>query len=219
MASAAALSEPVVPPTDFLSSDEFLEWLEPGLHADLIAGEIFMHSPVSFKHANLLNFVDRLLAAYIAERRLGQLYREVVAVKLSSRHTFLPDLCFFTNEQLTRLQPNYAPFAPALVAEVLSPSTQSLDRRQKFAAYEEFGVAEYWILDPMQGAHQFYCRQGEVLAPHGADSTDKMVSLVIPGFYLRRQWLNQPEFPDVMASLQEIRAASAGEQRPARTGD
>jgi Uma2 family endonuclease len=204
MAGVATVVEAALPPKEFLSSDEFLDWLEPGIHADLIAGEIFMHSPVSFKHADLLNFVDRLLAAYIAKKRLGQLYREVVAVKLGSRHTFLPDLCFFTNEQVRHLQPNFAPFAPALVVEALSPSSESRDRHQKFAAYEEFGVQEYWILDPELHAHEFFQRKGEVLQPCGETTDDKMISEIISGFYLRRQWLNGTAFPDVMACLREI---------------
>jgi hypothetical protein len=40
------------------TADEFLEWLEPGVFADLIDGEILMHSPVSLLHANLANFLD-----------------------------------------------------------------------------------------------------------------------------------------------------------------
>ena len=131
-------------------------------------------------------------------------------MKLGSRHTFLPDLCFFTNEQVRQLQPNFAPFAPTLVVEALSPGSETRDRRQKFAAYEEFGVQEYWILDPHQSAHQFYRRRGEVLRSIGESAEEKLLSEVIPGFYLWRRWLNGGDFPDVMACLKEIRAASAG---------
>ena len=31
------------------TAEEFLEWLKPGVHADLINGEIFLHSPVNLK--------------------------------------------------------------------------------------------------------------------------------------------------------------------------
>lgn len=204
MAVAAAMTEVITPPSEFLSSEEFLDWLEPGVHADLIAGEIVMHSPVSFKHANLLNFVDRLTAGYVEEKRLGKVYRDVVAVKLGPRHTFMPDLCYFTNEQIPRLQPAFAPFAPALAVEVLSPSSELRDRRQKFAAYETNGVREYWILDPERGLHQFYRHNGETLQPFGSITEDRMDSEVIPGFYLRRLWLPGPDYPEVRKCLQEI---------------
>src|SRR5881296_3060504 len=118
------------------TAEEFLEWLEPGVHADLIGGEKFMHSPVRFNHADLVNFVDRLLAAYIEGKKLGRLYREVVAVRLSVRDVFLPDLAYFTNEQVARLLPTHAPFAPTLVVEALSPRSADVDTGPKFAAYE-----------------------------------------------------------------------------------
>lgn len=70
------------------TAEDFLDWLKPGVHADLIDGEKFMHSPVSLVHADLLNFVDRLLGAYIEQHNLGKLYHEVVAVRLSSRNVF-----------------------------------------------------------------------------------------------------------------------------------
>ena len=69
---------------------EFLDWLAPGVHADLIDGERFMHSPVSMRHARLLNFIERLLGSYIELKELGELHREVVAVRLSARNVFSP---------------------------------------------------------------------------------------------------------------------------------
>src|SRR5438128_12440627 len=103
-----------------LTAEEFLEWLKPGVHADLIDGEIVMHSPVNLRHADLLNFVDHLLRSYIELQKLGRLYREVVAVRLSPRLVFLPDLCFFTNAQVSLLKPTHAPIAPTLVVAALS---------------------------------------------------------------------------------------------------
>jgi Uma2 family endonuclease len=53
------------------TADEFLDWLERGVLADLIDGEILMHSPVSLLHGNLTNFLDRLLVAFIEHKGLG----------------------------------------------------------------------------------------------------------------------------------------------------
>ncbi len=188
------------------TAGEFLDWLEPGTHADLIDGEKLMHSPVNFRHANLLNFLDRLLAAFIEKRRLGRLYREVVAVRLSSRNVFLPDLAYFTNEQVPRLAETHAAFAPTWVAEALSPWTAERDTGPKFAAYEEHGVQEYWILDPDRLEHRFYRREGELLVEF-AEGEAVIRAQTIPGFWVRRDWLNPEQLPAVSACLDDLLAA------------
>jgi hypothetical protein len=50
------------------TAEEFLDQLGPGVHADRIEGERCMHSPVAFRHADLLNFIDLLLRRYIETR-------------------------------------------------------------------------------------------------------------------------------------------------------
>lgn len=54
-----------------------------------------MHSPVSLRHARLLNFVDSLLRIHVERFDPGTVFREVVAVRLSSRNVFLLDLAFY----------------------------------------------------------------------------------------------------------------------------
>lgn len=185
------------------TADEFLEWLKPGIHADLIDGEKFMHSPVNFKHARLINFLHVLLALYVERKRLGEVYREVVAVRLGSRNVFLPDLCFFTREQVARLAPAHAPFAPTWVAEALSPWTADLDTGPKFAAYEEHGVQEYWVLDPEHLGHRFYRREGEFLVEF-AQGAERIEAQTIPGFWVKRVWLDPEHLPGVEGCLREI---------------
>jgi Uma2 family endonuclease len=42
----------------------------------------------------------------------------------------------------------YLAAPPVLAVEVLSPSTRRIDRLSKLSAYEEAGVASYWLVDP-----------------------------------------------------------------------
>lgn len=188
---------------ELLSADEFLEWLEPGKHADLIDGEIEMHSPVSIRHARLTNFVDRLLSQYIERRHLGELFREVVAVKLSSRNVFLPDLAFYATDRLDVVRENHIDGAPDLVVEVLNPQTGERDIGVKFAEYEQHGVGEYWILDPRTLAHRFYAREGELLVEF-AHNEARIPSRVITDLVLKRSWLNPKQPPAIDACLAEM---------------
>jgi Uma2 family endonuclease len=192
-----------------LTADDFLAWLTPGRHADLIDGEVFMHSPVSIPHADLLNFVDGLLRYYIDRHKLGRLYREVVAVRLASRNVFLPDLAFVCTERASIIRENHIDGAPDLVVEVLSNRTADRDVGPKFAAYEEHGVREYWVLDPETLAHRFYRREGdrldgELLVEY-ADGEDEIRSAVVSGFFVRREWLDPGRLPsigDALATLE-----------------
>ncbi len=187
-----------------LSADEFLEWLEPGKHADLIDGEIEMHSPVAIRHARLTSFVDRLIGQFVEAGELGELFREVVAVKLSPRNVFLPDLAFYAKDRLHLLRENYVDGAPDLVVEVLSPTTGERDIGVKFAEYEQHGVREYWVLDPQTLAHRFYAREGELLVEFAHDEP-QIASTVIPGLVMQRAWLDPDSLPPVAECLEQIR--------------
>jgi Uma2 family endonuclease len=216
--SAQLLSPPPLPRprNHLLTSEEFLDWLQPGVHADLIAGEIFMHSPVNLRHANLINFIDHLLRSYIEQEELGVLHREVVAVRLSLRETFMPDLAFFTKQQAARFAEAHVPVAPTFVLEALSPATAQNDKRRKFSAYEFHGVQEYWILDPQKLQHRFYRRAGDMFIEFG-EGADRIDSASIPGFWVKRAWLNPDKAPTVSACLAEILRPHKARGRGKRT--
>jgi Uma2 family endonuclease len=201
MSATTSVSEP----QRLWTAEEFLDWLKPGTHADLINGEIFMHSPVNLKHARLLNFLERLMAAYIEERDLGELHREVVAVRLSSREVFLPDLCFFTKDQIAHFQPAHIPVAPVFALETILPWSRERDAGPKFVAYEAHGVREYWLCDPEQLAHRFFRRKGELLVEF-ATGEEIIRSQTISGFWVKRAWLDPAHLPAVSAALAELRA-------------
>jgi Uma2 family endonuclease len=196
---------------EILTAKDFLDWLEPGKQADLIDGEINMHSPVSIRHADLVNFVDHLVRSYIEAHDLGRLYREVVAVKLSSRNVFLPDLAYYSNKRLHLLRETAIEGAPDLVVEVLSQRTADRDVGVKFAEYEQHGVDEYWILDPETLAHRFYTREGELLVEF-AYQEPTISSKVVPGLFLKRNWLDPANLPKV-ADCMAIIAAGPRESR------
>jgi Uma2 family endonuclease len=190
---------------EILTAQDFLDWLQPGKQADLIDGEINMHSPVSLRHAQLLNFVDHLVRSFAEQHDLGQVFREVVAVRLSSRNVFLPDLAFYRKDRLHLLRETAIEGAPDLVAEVLSPRTADRDVGVKFAEYEQHGVLEYWVLDPETLAHRFYGRKGELLEEF-AYQEPVIASRVLPGFKLQRSWLDPAKLPKVRDCLKTLNA-------------
>lgn len=70
----------------------------------------------------------------------------------------------------------YLAAPPVLAVEVLSPSTRRIDRLSKLSAYEEAGIASYWLVDPdpdMPSLHAMNLVDGhytEVGCPSGAQA-------------------------------------------------
>lgn len=65
-------------------------------------------------------------------------------------HVVVPDLAGWRREKLTPFpETAYIETPPDWLCEVLSPSTQAIDRTDKLAVYAEVGVAHCWYVDPI----------------------------------------------------------------------
>ncbi len=66
------------------------------------------------------------------------------------RDVLVPDLAGWRRERMPEVPDDaYITLAPDWVCEVLSPSTEKLDRGKKLRAYAREGVAHAWLLDPL----------------------------------------------------------------------
>ena len=182
---------------ELLTSGDFLEWLTRERFADLIDGEIFMHAAVSLRHADLLNFLDAILRAYIDRHRLGFLYRESVAVRLSSRNVFLPDLAFYRAHRRQQIRDTHVEGAPDLVVEVLSPRTADRDVR----AARRPGVLGAGSRDASPSL--LPAGRGD---PRGirAAGASRVGSEVVPGFFVLREWLDPDRIPSISEALASL---------------
>ena len=65
-------------------------------------------------------------------------------------HVVVPDLAGWRRERLTPFPTTaYIETPPDWICEVLSPSTQAIDRTDKLAVYAGFGVKHCWYVDPI----------------------------------------------------------------------
>ncbi len=68
-----------------------------------------------------------------------------------------PDLAGWTFERMPELpETSYFTLAPDWICEVLSPSTEALDRTEKMPIYAAHGVRHAWLVDPIGKTLEVY---------------------------------------------------------------
>lgn len=139
----------------------FYEMVTEQQKAEFINGEIVVHSPVKYQHNQASLRLATLLDAYVRRHALGSVGHEKLLISLT-RNDYEPDICFFGVEKAATFTPHQSTFpAPDLIVEVISESTEAVDRGIKFDDYAAHGVTEYWIVDPeAEVIEQYLLRNG-----------------------------------------------------------
>jgi len=162
--------------------DEFYDWITEDIKAEFINGEVIMQSPAKQRHTAASINLTTLLSTYADLHHLGFVGSETVLVTLT-RNDYLPDVCFFGASkaaQITSEQMKYP--APNFIAEILSPSTEGVDRTTKFEDYAAHGVAEYWLIDPAKKIVEQYDLQAGEYALRLKVQSGLLSSLVVERF-------------------------------------
>ena len=150
--------------------------------AEFINGEIIVHSPVKLRHAIASENLFTLLKMFVRKHNLGGVFHEKILIVLN-RNDYEPDICFFGQAKASAFTPNQSKFpAPDLIMEVLSDSTEALDRGIKFEDYAAHGVAEYWIVDPVAETIEQNLLQEGVYRLAVKVKTGTIASTVVTGF-------------------------------------
>jgi Uma2 family endonuclease len=150
--------------------------------AEFINGEVVIHSPVKLMHNGASINLAVLLKTHVLKYRLGYVGHEKLLVSLS-RNDYEPDVCFWGEEKAAWFTPDQMHFpAPDFVAEVLSPSTEKVDRGVKFEDYAAHGVLEYWIVVPEDQVVEQYKLEGDTYRLQVKASSGEIRSIAVEGF-------------------------------------
>ncbi len=164
------------------SRKAYYELVHENVKAEFINGEIIYQSPVKKAHWEVSANLSFLLQKYVREHDLGKVAIEKAMVSLS-RNDYEPDICFFKKEVANEFDDDQLHFpAPDFVVEILSPSTESIDRNEKFIDYAAHGVKEYWIVDPLKHTIENYILSGNQFQLSEKVKKGFLRSEVISGF-------------------------------------
>jgi Uma2 family endonuclease len=188
-----------------MTYEEFLAWAEDGSHVEWVDGEVITMSPVSHRHQDIADFLLALLRHFAEAQRLGKVFSAPFQMKLSTRPSGRePDVMFISNEKLELLKNAYLDGAADLAVEVVSPESVARDRGDKFQEYEQGGVREYWLIDPMREQADFFLLGDDGLYHLASlDADGAFHSRALDGLYLKVEWLWQEPLPTLLSVLKE----------------
>jgi len=183
--------------TGTTSFTDFLELIQENQKADLLDGVIYMASPESLDHNDLVFWLGSILRLYVEERRLGRMTVNKVAFRLSHHSAPEPDLAFVKSSRFDRLKSGYVDGPPDLAVEIVSPDSIERDYENKRRRYEEAGVGEYWIIDPLDSSATFLVREGSAFVER-SPKDHIYRSDVLAGFEFDVRWLWQRPLPPTL---------------------
>jgi len=141
-------------------------------------------------HQFILGQLHLRLGTFIYARNLGKIFVAPFDVVLSNTDVVQPDVIFVSNQRSDIITANNIRGAPDLVVEILSPATAERDKTLKLDLYAQYGVQEYWIVDPDTKSITVLVR-GE----NGFD---------VAGIYAEDQTLRSPTLEGFDIALQEL---------------
>lgn len=172
-----------------MTYEEFLVQCD-STRAEWVDGEVIVMSPPSTRHQRLAGFLYSLLQHYVEAYQLGLAFIAPFQMKLtvipSGRE---PDVLFVSQGRLDGLRENYFDGPADLAIEIISPDSRTRDRIDKFAEYEQAGVREYWLLDPIRKTADFYgLNEAGAYEAIPCEENGIFRSAVLAGLWMKVEW-------------------------------
>ena len=165
-------------------NDSIIEYLD---------GMICMSPSPSTKHQRLSGRLNTKLMIFLegTECEVFQAPYDIDLKKegIEGNKLVIPDLSVICDK--TGLTDNKYIGVPSLIVEILSPSNQAHDLITKLNIYMQYGVKEYWIVNPLKDAITLYVLNDEGLYEQADVKASKGVveSTFLKGFKIDLEYL------------------------------
>jgi Uma2 family endonuclease len=138
-----------------VSAEEYLAQYAETCH-EWVRGAVIKMTPVSLQHVRLTQYLLHLLNAYFAHP-IGTVLDAPFVMRLDAAGSYRePDLQVVLNANPGQLTDTEMIGPADICIEVVSRESVTRDYGDKFAEYEQAGVQEYWIIDPVRQTCHFY---------------------------------------------------------------
>ena len=134
---------------------------------EILKGKIFKMSPAPSRRHQEVSFQMSLIFGNFFKKSTCNVYVAPFDVRLINYKkssadkeistVFQPDICVVSDK--SKLDDRGCLGVPDLIIEILSPGNSKKEMDIKFDLYEENGVKEYWIVEPLQKSILIYTLQ------------------------------------------------------------
>jgi len=170
-----------LPPYPIMSVEDYLILDRSSREAryEYLDGELRMLAGGSTYHSRIIANLTIAIGRFL-ENNPCNIYNSDIRLQLSESRYVYPDLTVSCDQRDQELDDMIR--YPRLIVEVLSPSTEAIDRGKKFLYYRECPtVEEYVMVDSQSILIEVYHREGDVWKLHtfGSESIVTLESLNI----------------------------------------
>ena len=120
---------------------------DDGNRYEVIDGELLVTPSPSPLHQRVMFRLAMALDPFVERLGLGLVIPDVDLL-FQTGQFLRPDLLVAPRDRDGGITNRGIETAPLLVVEILSPTSGAIDRVKKPARYGDFGIPEYWVLDP-----------------------------------------------------------------------
>jgi Uma2 family endonuclease len=173
-------------PVKYTVEDYFL-FPDDGKRHELIDGDHFVTPSPNTKHQRIIRKLLTALDTFVTRHRLGEVFAAPYDVILSEVDVVEPDLLFVAASRSAIITQKNIQGAPDLVVEILSEGTRKTDEIIKRKRYEQFGIKDYWIVDPELETIKVYrmTEKGYVrVAELSKEANDSLTTPLLPNLHL-----------------------------------
>lgn len=147
-----------------ITFDEYRELASNEIQYELFNGVVLMSPSPSLKHQLLSGKLQSELRLKKRNCTVVQAY----GYRFAADTYLIPDISVMCDSDEF----------PVIVMEILSPGNAFNDRKYKLYAYKEYGIKEYWIIDPENTVFTVHTFTHDTLTTYTIGQTAK--SLILP---------------------------------------
>ena len=182
-----------------MTYEEYLAWAGSDMFSEWVDGEVIVFMSVKRYHQRLVGFLIRCMTDIVDAGDLGEvLFAPSEMLIRDGRSSREPDVMFVAKANEARNTPDRVIGPADMVVEIVSEDSVTRDTRDKFLEYQAVGVPEYWLFDSREGHHGVvaYALVGERFETIALAADGAVHSRVLPGFFIRPEWLVGDTLPD-----------------------